>query len=215
MEWIDGEKLLLSPSPSSSPSSASEASRQEEEEEQRRRERKAEEDMVLVRQGIDCTLSQLLETGIMHADPHGGNLLKVRLNDQDQDHNHDKDDAARWRSRWRRLRHPHSSASSSSPSSSPSAYQLAYLDFGLVSVVPASVRDGIVAAVVLLVDRRYDAVAELFGDLMLLPRRVLDDPEEFAAFSAALRATAERVQHPVVDGAQRRPFRASPRRAER
>ena len=36
--------------------------------------------------------------------------------------------------------------------------------------VPVSVRDGLVAAVVLLVDRKFDAVAELFGELMLLPQ---------------------------------------------
>ena len=30
-------------------------------------------DLPLVRLGIECTLSQLLETGVMHADPHGGN----------------------------------------------------------------------------------------------------------------------------------------------
>ena len=27
------------------------------------------------------TLSQLLDTGVMHADPHGGNLLKVKVGD--------------------------------------------------------------------------------------------------------------------------------------
>ena len=26
--------------------------------------------------GIRCSLSQLLETGVLHADPHGGNLLR-------------------------------------------------------------------------------------------------------------------------------------------
>jgi predicted unusual protein kinase regulating ubiquinone biosynthesis (AarF/ABC1/UbiB family) len=34
-------------------------------------------DLPLVQLGIECTLSQLLETGVLHADPHGGNLLKV------------------------------------------------------------------------------------------------------------------------------------------
>eukprot|EP00596_Hydrurales_sp_CCMP1899_P003662 CAMPEP_0119053258 /NCGR_PEP_ID=MMETSP1177-20130426/74319_1 /TAXON_ID=2985 /ORGANISM="Ochromonas sp, Strain CCMP1899" /LENGTH=820 /DNA_ID=CAMNT_0007033169 /DNA_START=102 /DNA_END=2561 /DNA_ORIENTATION=+ len=33
-------------------------------------------DLGLVQLGIQCTLSQILETGILHADPHGGNLLK-------------------------------------------------------------------------------------------------------------------------------------------
>ena len=36
------------------------------------------EGMALVETGIQCTLSQLFETGVMHADPHGGNLLKVQ-----------------------------------------------------------------------------------------------------------------------------------------
>lgn len=35
------------------------------------------EDLPLVELGIRCTLSQLIETGVMHADPHGGNLLKL------------------------------------------------------------------------------------------------------------------------------------------
>jgi predicted unusual protein kinase regulating ubiquinone biosynthesis (AarF/ABC1/UbiB family) len=36
-----------------------------------------EEHLSLVSTGIECTLSQLLDTGILHADPHAGNLLKV------------------------------------------------------------------------------------------------------------------------------------------
>ena len=35
------------------------------------------ESLPLVRLGIRATLSQLLETGVMHADPHAGNLLEV------------------------------------------------------------------------------------------------------------------------------------------
>jgi len=34
------------------------------------------EDLALVELGIAATLSQLMETGVMHADPHGGNLLR-------------------------------------------------------------------------------------------------------------------------------------------
>ena len=33
-------------------------------------------ELPLVRFGIDATLSQMLEEGVMHADPHGGNLLQ-------------------------------------------------------------------------------------------------------------------------------------------
>ena len=35
------------------------------------------EELRLVRWGVACTLSQLLVTGVMHADTHGGNLLKA------------------------------------------------------------------------------------------------------------------------------------------
>ena len=33
-------------------------------------------DLPLLQLGIECSLSQILETGVLHADPHGGNLLK-------------------------------------------------------------------------------------------------------------------------------------------
>lgn len=39
--------------------------------------RGSDADVALVKLCVDATLSQLLETGVMHADPHGGNLLKV------------------------------------------------------------------------------------------------------------------------------------------
>lgn len=31
-----------------------------------------------VRKGVECSLVQLLETGVMHADPHPGNLLYTK-----------------------------------------------------------------------------------------------------------------------------------------
>ncbi|CAN0421053.1 unnamed protein product, partial [Phaeothamnion confervicola] len=37
-------------------------------------------DMPLLQVGIQCTLMQLLDKGFLHADPHGGNLLKTRSN---------------------------------------------------------------------------------------------------------------------------------------
>ena len=168
MEWIDGEKLMDGGGG-------------------------LEEDFALVKEGIQCTLSQLLETGIMHADPHGGNLLKVERRPAEETHPPHR----RVRDRLRRRfvdpyqgRYPDSSSSAQPVGTS---YQLAYLDFGLVSRVPVSVRDGIVAAVVLLVDRRYTAVAELFGDLLLLPPRVMEDKEELASFCTSLEATATRI----------------------
>jgi predicted unusual protein kinase regulating ubiquinone biosynthesis (AarF/ABC1/UbiB family) len=105
----------------------------------------------LIELGIRCTLSQLIETGVMHADPHGGNLLRLR-----------------------------------------ETGELAYLDFGLVSEIPPTVRDGLVAAVTLLVfDRDYEAVAGLFGELMLVPTDVIENPYQFAALTEALREAAQ------------------------
>jgi predicted unusual protein kinase regulating ubiquinone biosynthesis (AarF/ABC1/UbiB family) len=45
-----------------------------------------------------------------------------------------------------------------------------YLDFGLVSEVPRGVREGLVRAVAYLVARDYDALANLFSDLLLIPK---------------------------------------------
>lgn len=42
------------------------------------RETAVAENLALVKKAIECTLSQVLDTGIMHADPHSANLLKVR-----------------------------------------------------------------------------------------------------------------------------------------
>ncbi|CAN0474149.1 unnamed protein product, partial [Ascophyllum nodosum] len=52
-EWIDGEKLV------NAQAQVSPA------------------DLPTLRVGIDCTLTQLLDKGFLHADPHGGNLLKM------------------------------------------------------------------------------------------------------------------------------------------
>lgn len=51
MEWLDGDKLtsIDEDDPSST----------------------AEENLAVIKQAIDCTLSQLLDTGCLHADPHG------------------------------------------------------------------------------------------------------------------------------------------------
>jgi len=52
MTWLEGEKLI------GKDASVSPA------------------DLPLLQLGIECSLSQILETGVLHADPHGGNLLK-------------------------------------------------------------------------------------------------------------------------------------------
>ena len=110
-------------------------------------------DLPLVRLGIACTLSQLIETGVMHADPHGGNLIKL-----------------------------------------PDNRGLAYLDFGLVSTVPEQVRDGLVAAVSLMVFKKdYRKVANLFGELMLVPPSVLNDAVKMKDLEDALEDAANKT----------------------
>jgi len=133
MEWLQGEKLTERSIVSAA-------------------------DLPLVELGIRCTLSQLIETGVMHADPHGGNLLKLPP----------------------------------PPGQEGGSGGLAYLDFGLVSEVPQGVRDGLVGAVALLVFARdYPAVAALFGELMLIPLEVVEDPVEMRELAIALSAAAE------------------------
>ena len=53
----------------------------EEEEMEDERLSRREENLALVKVAIDATLDQLLVTGVLHADPHAGNLLKVRRSD--------------------------------------------------------------------------------------------------------------------------------------
>ncbi|KAL7458558.1 hypothetical protein ACHAWC_010919 [Mediolabrus comicus] len=66
MEWIDGVKLTdVTTTTTNNNNTAS----------------GVEENLALVKVAIDSTLSQLLVQGVLHADPHSGNLLKVRLED--------------------------------------------------------------------------------------------------------------------------------------
>lgn len=173
MEWISGKKLTslgnetdtLGVSKGTDDSSSSSS----------RREylREKKENLALVEQALFVTLSQLLEHGCMHADPHGGNLLKV-------------------------VPQASSSSGSSSSSSNPKAKHtkatLAYLDFGLLATIPEQVRDGLVCAVSQLVFAKdVEAVASLFGELDLMPQEVLNDPVERAALTSALSKTLEEV----------------------
>jgi len=66
MEWITGSKLT-----SIGDYSDDENLTPDEVEERK-------ENLVLIEQALQVTLSQLLEFGTLHADPHAGNLLKVR-----------------------------------------------------------------------------------------------------------------------------------------
>ncbi|KAL7436151.1 hypothetical protein ACHAXM_005092 [Skeletonema potamos] len=65
MEWIDGVKLTDVTGTNNKGGQSS----------------TVEENLALVKVAIDSTLSQLLVQGVLHADPHAGNLLKVRLED--------------------------------------------------------------------------------------------------------------------------------------
>ena len=137
----------------------------------------------VVRSGIACTLSQLLETGVLHADPHGGkhhqrhavsSLLLKANNDTNTN--------------------THSFNVITSPGNllKVDGKYLGYLDFGLLSSVPTQVRDGLVCATVELVfSRDIEAVANLFGELQLLPKDVLDDPIERAALIERMEITMD------------------------
>jgi hypothetical protein len=80
MEWLDGDKVMAGVTTLDTEvegevfatgASASLADRAEQ------KAAKAAS-LKLIDLGIRCTLSQLIETGVMHADPHGGNLLRLK-----------------------------------------------------------------------------------------------------------------------------------------
>jgi len=77
---------------------------------------------------------------------------------------------------------------------------LAYLDYGIVSYVPSQVRDGLVCAVAALIFAGDTArVADLFGELQLIPQDVLNDPVEREALQTAMKTTlAESLKYPDV-----------------
>jgi len=154
MEWIDGIKLVdLQASPTNE-----------------EKEKETEETMELIRQGIDCTLSQLLETGILHADPHGGNLLKVASDNI------------------------HKEGISKKNNVNNDSYRLGYIDFGMLSTIPSTVQDGLICAVCQLIfANNVTAVSELFGELQLLPEEILEDPIESAALAEELTLAVDKV----------------------
>jgi hypothetical protein len=75
------------------------------------------------------------------------------------------------------------------------------VDFGLLATIPNTVRDGLVCAVAELVfERNVTAVANLFGDLALIPDSVLRDPQEMQALGRELQAAlAEVLVYPKGD----------------
>jgi predicted unusual protein kinase regulating ubiquinone biosynthesis (AarF/ABC1/UbiB family) len=137
-----------------------------------------EENLKIIEQGIQCTLSQLLDTGVMHADPHQGNLFKVK----------EVVTLPTYTTTTGRRK------AAATTTTTTTTTRLGYVDFGLLSIVPPSVRDGLVCAVAQLIfARNVTAVATLFGELSLLPAEVLDDPVEREAFAAALTEVLDQV----------------------
>ena len=56
---------------------------------------------------------------------------------------------------------------------------LGYLDYGMVSTIPAQVRDGLVCAVAQMVfARNVESVVLLFAELQLLKEETLADPSK-------------------------------------
>ena len=151
------------------------------------------ENLALIELGIQCTISQLLETGVMHADPHGGNLLRVDVPSNNKlDHARKKYDTLK--KDKIKLKRTINEKNLKATDNSMTLPCLAYLDFGLLAEVPQQVRDGLVCAVAQLVFARdVDAVASLFGELMLLPEEVLSDPFERKALTSALLQTVDEV----------------------
>jgi aarF domain-containing kinase len=157
MEWITGSKLTsigensdnkgLTPDPDKKMNDL--------------KERK--ENLALVEQALYITLSQLLEYGTMHADPHGGNLLKVRDTRKGN--------------------------SAKNPKSTLAYLDFGLLATipeqvrdGLVCAVSQ-----------LVFAKDVEAVASLFGELNLMPLEIVNDPYERAALTQALTKTMEEV----------------------
>ncbi|KAK4536963.1 hypothetical protein CDCA_CDCA10G2988 [Cyanidium caldarium] len=103
------------------------------------------EDIPLIKLAIACSLTQLLEDGFLHADPHAGNLLVTG-------------DGSR----------------------------LAYIDYGLMSQVPQAVQLSIICAIVHLINREYELLANDFLGLTMMHSDDLN--VELPAFAGALRS---------------------------
>ncbi|CAB9517559.1 OF BC1 COMPLEX KINASE 3, chloroplastic [Seminavis robusta] len=150
------------------------------------------ENLALVQLCIDCTLSQLLETGVLHADPHGGNLLKVaRSKTSDSDKSVE---AQSKQGRFQKIRGRIQAAVFRNQQKNEEEVRLAYLDFGMLSTVDEQVRDALICAVVNLVFARdVESVARLFGELQLLPDDVVNSPSEMAALEQSLENLFDQV----------------------
>lgn len=114
----------------------------------------------------------------------GGNLLKVKIPNERSDDPYVDELTRRHRlsKAWRRFRR--------AVSKKQRLPQLGYLDFGMMSTVDSSVRDALVCSVVLLVFARdVERVANLFGELQLLPDDVVNNPQEMKLLEQSLDKT--------------------------
>lgn len=84
-------------------------------------------DLHLIEVGVYCSLTQILDNGFYHADPHPGNLMRT------------------------------------------SDGKLAYLDFGMMGEMQQNLRDSLIEACLHLVNRDFEALAEDFVALGLIP----------------------------------------------
>jgi aarF domain-containing kinase len=163
MEWLEGTKLT------DVVASCGGDCDEDDDDEEEERGRVRQENLGLVIQAIECTISQLLDYGLVHGDPHSANLLKVYGSS-------------------------HHGGVGGTHQSTKGEAQLGYLDFGLVSYVPQKFRDGIVCAVTQLIfARNIQAVADLCGDLELLDGRTLQDPKERGEFIDSVKGVLDEI----------------------
>ena len=148
MEWITGSKLTSFGKDNLDATSSSE---------------ERSENLALIEQALYVTLAQLLEFGVMHADPHAGNLLKVQDTTQ---------------------------SSKNGKKKSTLAYLDFGLIATIPENVRNGL---VCAVAHLIFSKDVEAVASLFGQLDLMPQEVLSDKNERAALTSALTKTMEEV----------------------
>lgn len=137
------------------------------------------ENLNLVKLAIDSTLSQLLVTGVLHADPHAGNLLKVKM-----------------KNGLLALGYLDFGLLSTIPSQVRDALvcsvvlQVFSRDIGESNYIRLCLAVPVILPYTF-IQLYLDAVASLFGELQLIPQHVLDDPKERRALAQALEVTFE------------------------
>eukprot|EP00957_Ditylum_brightwellii_P036967 2798459-Ditylum_brightwellii.AAC.1 len=147
MEWIEGTKLTDICMSCDNDQSSSEV----------------EENLALVKEAIEMTLSQLLTTGLVHSDPHTGNLLKVKR----------------------------PSTTNGKKKNKPELGYLDFGLVNTVS--PRFQDGIVCATCQLVFARNIEAVADLCVDLGLLPEDKLKDADERKRFKEALEKAIDDV----------------------